>query len=164
MKQRNISLLTYFVLAIFVTSCKTHYEDDFYNFTYNIHGRYLPILKPYMIYLEGDYPSYIDLQKHPQVKNILAIDVQDSLIFIKSNNTSEMDEVCQKYFLIEYFHGDEQGFYTEDQLLEYVRKKKYKKPNWQDVDKIWEKVDSGNYPWNIKLDSMYQKRQIIKAS
>jgi hypothetical protein len=149
-------------LFIYFRNCKTYDEDEFYNNIGNIHGEYLPILKPYKVNMPGDF-TYINFEDVGQVNTILAIDVQDSLIYVKSDNTNLMDEKYHKYFLVEYYYGNELSFYTEDELLEYVNKKGYKKPIWRDINQLWNQVNSDDYPWNIKLDSMYQKRQIKKT-
>ena len=166
----KLKIIIGFLLLVIVNSCETdNRKKDFYDISGGYCDVRLPLIKPYLLQRAESNPEdtfnnkwHINLVNYLGIINIRKIDIQDSIIYIRSGNiegfmdsTTLYDEpVANAWYILNVKNETEIGFDNEKKFKNELKKNNYPNPRWQNLDSLSKEIGKARkLPWNPRKKS-----------
>ena len=118
--------------------------DLFYTVASGFDYSRFPVIKPYEAMTINDGSNWNiglkdDIGFSCNVLNVKKLNVINGLIVVYSNNSTMLNskKVYEAWFAINPITKKEKGFETEKEFLNYLKKEGIEKPNWKDVNAVF---------------------------
>lgn len=156
------------LLSCFENNSGKKQQDNFYLTGAGWDWLRLPLIKPYYamcpsLNRDSDEKKPWDVELYSDLlysaHNIKYLNIQDSIIYILCGSVNDnLDStivkgniVAKAWFIVDVKRKEENHFLQEQEFYAYVKKRKYPKPVWQNIDSIHNKFgETGKLPWRSK--------------
>lgn len=157
--------LIYIILLLLMYSCSLdNRKKDFYDVSGGYTDIRIPLIKPYVLSRGESNPEdtfsnrwHVNLVNCFGIIHIRKIDVQDSIIYIRSGNIDNFTDgttlcdspVANAWYILNLKNKTEIGFDNEIGFKKEVIKNNYPNPRWQNLDSLSKAIGkAGKLPWD----------------